>query len=183
MHDESYPTVAIDEKYIRVLKKSVPKTPGAAIDLFPPILVEIRTHPNSPFFINLGKEVEATYESLRTRKIETAKAVQKLIGISESIVKWKNEETEIGKDKYPLYEAMKLAVPEMEKQHSIAFINKLLAHLKSKNLLFKDWQAQRDIRRKVRAETRLMLLGEFKEYKNKIDDLTEGVFTALEGIK
>ncbi len=48
---------------------------------------------------------------------------------------------------------------------------------------FKDWQAQRDIRRKVRAETRLMLLGEFKDHKNKIDDLTEGVFTALEGIR
>lgn len=181
--DESYPTVAIDEKYIQVLKKSVPKTLGAAIDLFPPILIEIRSHPNSPFLINLGKEVETTYEKFRTRKLETAKAVQKLIVISERIVEWKNEEKEIGKDKYPLYEAMKLVIPKIEKQQSIVFINKLLAHLSSKNLLFKDWQAQRDIRRKVRAETRLMLLGEFKDHKGKIDDLTEGVFTAMEGIE
>ena len=130
-----------------------------------------------------AKEVEATYESLRTRKLETAKAVQKLIVISESIIKWKNEEKEIGKEKYPIYEAMKIVIPKMEKQPSIAFINKLLAHLNSKNLLFKDWQAQRDIRRKVRAETRLILLGEFKDHKGKIDDLTEGVFTALEGIE
>jgi len=181
--DESYPTVAIDEKYIQILKKSVPKTLGAAIDLFPPILVEIRSHPNSPFFINIGREVEATYEKFRTRKLETAKAVQKLIRISESIIKWKIEEKEIGKDRYPLYEAMKIVVPAIEKQHTITFIKKLLTHLTNKNLLFKDWQAQRDIRRKVKAETRLMLLAEFKDHKNKIDDLTEGVFTALEGIK
>jgi len=180
--DEGYPTVAIDEKYIQFLKKKAPKTIGAAIDIFPPILVEIRSHPNSPFFINLGKEVETTYGKFRTRKLETAKAVQQLVEISKRIVEWKNEEEEIGKDRYPLYEAIKIVIPKMEKQQSIAFINKLLAHLNSKNLLFKDWQAQRDIKRKVRAETRLMFLGEFKDYKSKIDDLTEGVFTALEGL-
>jgi len=180
--DESYPTVAIDEKYIQILKKSAPKTRGAAIDLFPPVLIEIRNHPNSPFFINLGKEVETTYEKLRTRKLETAKAVQKIVEISKRMVEWKKEEQEIGKDKHPIYEAIKIVIPRMEKQHSKEFINKLLSHLRSKNLLFKNWQAQRDIRRKVRAETRLMLLGEFKDHKGKIDDLTEGVFTALEGI-
>jgi len=114
---------------------------------------------------------------------KTAKAVQKILDISKRIVEWKNEEKEMGKDKHPLYEAIKIIIPKTQKQQSIAFIKKLLAHLGSKNLLFKDWQAQRDIRRKVRAETRLMLLGDFKDHKSKIDDLTEGVFTALEGIK
>ena len=180
--DESYPTVAIDEEYIKLLKKLVPKTSGAAIDLFPPMIVETRNHPNSPFFINLGKEVERVYEELRSKKIETAKAVQKIIDFSGKIIEWKTEEEEIGKKKYPLYEAIKLVVPEIEKQKSISFIGNLLGQLETRNFLFKGWQNQRDIRRKVRAETRLMLLKEYKENKNKLDDLTDGIFVALEGI-
>jgi type I restriction enzyme R subunit len=180
--DESYPTVAIDEEYIKLLKKLAPKTSGAAIDLFPPMLIEVRNHPNSPFFINLGKEIERVYEEFRTRKIETAKAVQKLLEFSGNIVEWKKEEKEIGKKKYPLYEAIKLVIPQIEKQKSKAFIANLLGQLTTRNLIFKGWQSQRDIRRKVRAETRLLLLKEFREHKNKLDDLTEGIFIALEGI-
>jgi hypothetical protein len=37
-----------------------------------------------------------------------------------------------------------------------------------------------DIRRKVKAETRLTLLSGFKEHKNKIDDLTDKLAEALE---
>ena len=42
---------------------------------------------------------------------------------------------------------------------------------------------QRDVRRKVRAEIRLLLLSNFRNYRDKIDELTEGIFGALEGVK
>ncbi len=180
--EDAYPTVSVDEKYIEVLKKSPPKTIGAAMDVLTNIQHEVRTHPTSPFFINLSKEVERTYEELRNRKIETGEAVRKLLDISERIIEWKREEKEIGKDKYPLYEAIKDIIPEVEKQRVIGFIDDLLIHLRKEKLLFKGWQLQRDIRRKVKAETRLLLLSKFRDYKDKIDDLTEGVFGALEEI-
>jgi len=181
--DEAYPTVSVDEKYIEVLRKSAPKTIGAAIDVITNIQHEARLHPTSPFFIDLSKEVERTYEDLRNRRIETEEAVQRLLAISEKIVKWKREEEEIGKDKYPLYEAIKNILPEIEKQEAISFIDSLFAHLEKKNLLFKGWQLQRDIRRRVKAEIRLLLLSKFRNYKSKVDELTEGIFGALEGIR
>ena len=127
-----------------------------------------------------AREVERAYEQLRTRKLETQEAIQKMVTFSQKIVEWKKEESEIGKEKYPLYEAIKIVLPETDKQKTIGFIAKLLAHLESRKLLFKNWQNQRDIRRKVKAETRLMLLSEFKEHKNKIDDLTDEIINALE---
>ena len=181
--DDAYPTVSIDEKYIEILKKSAPKTIGAAIDIITNIQHEARIHPTSPFFIDLSKEVERTYEELRTRRIETREAVQRLLNISERIVKWKREEEEIGKDKHPLYEAIKSILPNIEKQRAIAFIDNLSTHLENKKLLFKGWQMQRDVRRKVRAETRLLLLSKFRNYRDKIDELTEGIFGALEEIR
>jgi type I restriction enzyme R subunit len=180
--EDAYPTVSVDEKYIEVLRKSPPKTIGAAIDVLTNIQHEIRTHPTSPFFINLCKEVERTYEELRNRKIETVEVVQKLLDISEKIIEWKKGEEEIGKDKYPLYEAIKNIIPQVERQRVLDFIDNLLIHLRRENLLFEGWQLQRDIRRKVKAETRLLLLSKFRDYKGKIDDLTEGVFGALEEI-
>jgi len=42
---------------------------------------------------------------------------------------------------------------------------------------------QRDVRRKVRVETRLLLLSKFRNYRDKIDELTEGIFGALEEIR
>jgi type I restriction enzyme R subunit len=181
--DETYPTLSVDEKYIEILKKSAPKTIGAAIDVITDVLHEARMHSNSPFFINLSREVEQTYEELRTRKIETEKAVQRLLHFSERIVEWKREEKEIGKDKYPVYEAIKNVLPEINRQKAIVFINSLSVHLEKRKFLFKGWQQQRDVRRKVKAETRLLLLSEFKNYKNKVDELTDGIFSALEGIR
>jgi type I restriction enzyme R subunit len=180
--EDAYPTVSVDEKYIEVLKKSPPKTIGAAMGILTNIQHEVRTHPTSPFFINLRKEVERTYEELRNRKIETGEVVQKLLDISKKIIEWKKEEEEIGKDKYPLYEAIKNIIPQVERQRVIDFIDNLLIHLRKEKLLFEGWQLQRDIRRRVKAETRLLLLSEFRDYKDKIDDLTEGVFGALEGV-
>jgi hypothetical protein len=173
----------VDEKYIEVLKKSAPKTIGAAIDVITNIQHEGRMHPNSPFFIDLSKEVEKTYEELRNRKIETGIAVQRLLQFSKRIVEWKKEEKEIGKDKYPVYEAIKSSLPEIDRQETVTFINNLSSHLEKKKLLFKGWQLQRDIRRKVKAEIRLLLLSEFRKYKSKIDELTEKIFSALEGIR
>jgi type I restriction enzyme R subunit len=178
--DTTYQPLAIDQKYIELLKKTAAKPIGAPIDLIPSILVEARQHPNSPFFINLGREVERAYEQLRTRKLETQEAIQKMVAFSQRIVEWKKEESEIGKEKYPLYEAIKIVLPETDKQKTIAFITRLLTHLESRRLLFKNWQNQRDIKRKAKAETRLMLLSEFKEHKNKIEDLTDEIINALE---
>ncbi|MCP8308591.1 MAG: HsdR family type I site-specific deoxyribonuclease [archaeon] len=181
--DDAYPTVGVDEGYIEILKRSVPKTIGAAIDVITNIQHESKIHSSSPFFMNLSKEVEMTYEELRARKIEIGEAVQRLLSISEKIVEWKREEKEIGKDKYPIYEALKIVLPKIEKQKAITFINNLLTHLEKKRLLFKGWQLQRDVRRKVMAEIRLMLLSEFRDYRSKVDELTEGIFGALEGMR
>jgi len=178
--NRTYQPLPIDQKYIELLRKTTPTSVGAPIDLFPHILNETRLHPNSPFFINLRREVEKAYEELRTRKIETQEALQKMLNFSHKITEWKKEEAEIGKDKYALYEAIKITLPDTDKQKAVTFINKLLTHLENNKLLFKNWQQQRDIKRKVKAETRLLLLSTFKENKNKIDDLTEETVNALE---
>lgn len=181
--DDIYPTISVDGKYIEALKKSPPKTIGAAIDVITNIQHEARSHPSSPFFIDLSKEVEKTYEELRNRRIEIGEAVQRVIDISERIEEWKRERREIGKDKHPIYEAIKSILPKIEKQRAISFIDNLLKHLQNKKLLFKGWQQQREVRRKVRAEIRFMLLSNFGNYRDKIDELTEGIFRALERIE
>jgi len=181
--EDTYPIVAIDEKYIQTLKKTTPGTAGAAIDILTNAQHEIKTHPTSPFFISLSTEVERTYDELRTRKIKTEEAIQKLFTLCEKIAKWKKEEKEIGKDTYPIYEAIKTVLPNLEKQKAVNFTKNLLTHLQNKKLIFKGWQQQRDIRRKIRAEIRLQLLSQFRQYRNKIDDLMEGIFEALETTK
>lgn len=181
--DDIYPTVSIDEKYVEALRKSTPKTLGAAIDVLTTIQHEVRIHPDSPFFINLSGDVENTYEELRARKVDTAQAVRKLLDFSQKIAQWKAEEQEIGKEKYPIYEAIKTVVPRMGKEKAVDFANNLLARLEGKGLIFKSWQLQRDVRRKVKAEIRVSLLSKFRNYKSKIDELTDKVSEALEGIK
>jgi len=181
--DDTYPTLSVDENYVEALKKSAPRTVGAAIDVITNIQHEARIHSNSPFFISLSKEVEKTYEELRTRKIETAEAARKVLNFTEKIAQWKKEEKEIGRDKYPLYEGLKTVIPDQEKQRAIACVNSLISHLEKGGLLFKGWQLQRDVRRKVKAEIRLVLLSEYKDYRSKIDELTERMFAALEGVR
>ncbi|GAJ07697.1 unnamed protein product, partial [marine sediment metagenome] len=87
------------------------------------------------------------------------------------------------KDKYPLYEALKTVLPDEEKQRAITFINHLMDYLEKSGLLFEKWQLQRDVRRKVKSETRLLLLSEYREHRNKIDELTEQLFGAMEEMK
>lgn len=181
--DEAFPIVSVDEKYIEYLRKTVPKGIGPAIDVIGNDRNEVRKHLNSPFFLNLSKEVEKAYRELINRKAETKEVSQKLIEISERIVEWKREEEQIGKDKYPIYEAMKIMLPDVDKQRLVSTINDIIIHLKSLMLLFEGWQIQRGVRQKVRTEIRLQLLIRFKDYRNKIDDLTEAIFFALEGMK
>jgi len=180
--ERRYPTISIDERYVEWIKKTMPKSIGAAIDLGAIVRRETETHSSSPFFIRLSKEVEDILEKMRSRKIETEHAIKKLITICEKIVKWKQEEKEIGKEKYPLYEVIMSVIPTLEKNRVVSFIDLLLSHLRERKLIFKGWQLQRDVRRRVRAEIRLLLLSKFKDYKHKIDELTEKVFDALEEI-
>jgi len=181
--EDTYPTLSIDAEYVEALKKSKPKTMGAAIDVITNVQHEVRMHSGSPFFINLSREVERTYEELRARKIDTEEALTKALDFSERIAQWKSEEKEIGKDKYPMYEALKTALPDVEKQKAIAFVNHLSDHLEKSGLLFEGWQLQRDVRRKVKSETRLLLLSEYKEHRDRIDELTEQLFGAMEGMQ
>jgi len=177
--EEKYPTVSIDESYVEAIKKSAPKTVGAAIDILTNIRHEARMHPTSPFFRSLREEVERAYEELRHRKTVTEETIQKISGFAKRIVEWKKEREEIGKDRYPIYEAIKSILPDIEKKKVISFIDTLLTHLRRRKLLFKGWQQQRDVRRKVKGEIRLLLLSRFKDRRSKIDDLMESVFRAL----
>jgi hypothetical protein len=181
--EDMYPTVNVDQKYVEALRKSTPKTLGAAIDVLTAIQHEVRSHPSSPFFINLSREVEKTYEELRNRKATTAQAIKKLLEFSETIAKWKQEQREIGKEKYPIYEAIKVVIPEIAKERALDFVNLLLSRLESNGLIFRGWQVQRDVRRKLKAEIKVLLLSRLKDYKNRADELTEKVFEALEGIE
>ena len=70
----------------------------------------------------------------------------------------------------------------MDKQRALVFIDELLTRLRSRKLLFEGWQMQREVRRKVKAEIHLLLLSKFKDYRKKIDDLTENIFRALEEV-
>jgi type I restriction enzyme R subunit len=181
--EKKYPTIVIDENYLRTIKKTAPKGIGAAIDIATNLQHEAGLHPTSPFFIDLSKEVENTYERLRNRKIETEKGIEKLKAYCERVTEWKREMDEVGKDKYPVYEAIKLVLPDLEKKRTIDFINELISHLENRKLVFPGWKLQRDVRRKVKEEIRIKVISRFKDYKNKIDDLTEKTFGALEGLK
>ncbi|MEM2983423.1 MAG: HsdR family type I site-specific deoxyribonuclease, partial [Candidatus Bathyarchaeia archaeon] len=181
--DKTYPTIEVNEEYIQILRKITPKTTGGAIDIMSTIIHEARSHPTSPFFLNLSREVEETYRDLRTRKIKTEEAIKKLLEYANRIAGWKREEKEIGADKYPIYESLKTILPEIEKQTALSFTNNLLNNLQKKGLTFKGWQIQRDVRRRVRAEIRLLLLREFKEHRDRIDELEEGIFKSLEGLR
>lgn len=178
--EKKYPTVTIDENYLRALKKSGSKGMGAAIDIAANLRHEAGFYRNSPFFINLVREVEATYEKLRDKKLETEKGIKKLREFCEKVADWKREMGEIGEEKYPIYEAIKLVLPDLDKNKVIDFVDELQAHLENKKLVFPGWQLQRDVRRKVKEEIRIKLISRFKNYRNKIDDLTEKVFAALE---
>jgi tRNA A22 N-methylase len=83
-------------------------------------------------------------------------------------------------DKHPIYETIKALIPTVEKQKIVNFSTNLLNNLKQQKLLFEGWQKQREARRKIKMEIRVQLLSQLKEYKDKIDELTEKIFETLE---
>jgi hypothetical protein len=180
--DDSFPTVAIDKEYIEALKKSKPTSIGAAIDILTNIQHEGKTHQQSPFFRSLTKEVQKTCDDLRAKKIEIKEAIQKAFDFSAKIGEWKKQKEKVGEDKYPIYEAVKSVIPDADDSKTIAFSTDLLNHLKGKKLLFDGWNKQRDVRRRIKAEMRFLLLSKFKEYKSKIDELEDAMFASLEGM-
>lgn len=178
--EKRYPTIEIDDNYLEVLKKSKPKGIGAAIEIATNLGHEGGLHPKSPFFIDLSKEVEEIYEKLRQKKIETEKGIARLRELLKKVVEWKKEREKIGEDKHSIFEAIMATTPELQKERGIDFAGNLLSLLKGKKLIFSGWKFQRDIRRKIRGEIRIMLILKFKNHKGKIDDLTEKVFEAIE---
>jgi type I restriction enzyme R subunit len=180
--DDSFPIVAIDKEYIEALKKSKPTSIGAAIDILTNIQHEGKTHQQSPFFRSLTKEVQKTCDELRAKKIEIKEAIQKAFDFSAKIGEWKKQKEKVGEDKYPIYEAVKSVIPDADDSKAIAFSTDLLSHLKGEKLLFDGWHKQRDVRRRIKAEMRILLLSKFKEYKSKIDELEDAMFAALESM-
>lgn len=178
--DDSYPVVTIDKNYIEALRKTPPKDISAAIDVLASIRHEAKAHPESPFFRSLVQAVEQTLEELRTRKIDTEEAVRRITTFSKHIVEWKRKRKEIGADKYPYYEVIKSVIPDSDDQKVIKFVSELLERLHSKDLLFKGWQQQRDVRRKIKSEIKLLLLARLKDYRNRVDQLKEEIFNTLE---
>ncbi|MFW6159908.1 MAG: type I restriction endonuclease subunit R [Acidobacteriota bacterium] len=179
--EKQYPTVEIDDKYLEALKRTAPKSLGAAIDIATNLIEEIKEHPTSPFFINLRGEVELIYKKLREKKEATEQEIKMLRERCKRVVDWKKEKEEIGEELHPLYEAMKETIPELQKKRIIDFTNDLLSHLKTKKFLFSGWQYQREMRRKVRGEIRIILLSRMKNHRDEIDHLTDNIFKALEG--
>uniref|UniRef100_A0A7C2PKE6 Type I restriction enzyme endonuclease subunit n=1 Tax=candidate division WOR-3 bacterium TaxID=2052148 RepID=A0A7C2PKE6_UNCW3 len=177
--EDNYPILPIDDKYIERIKHEKPTT-GAAIDILTNIQRQAKAHPTSPFFISISADVMKTYEELRNRKIQTEEAIQKALTICQKITEWQKEEEEIGKDKHPIYETIKALIPATEKQKIVNFATNLLNNLKQQKLLFEGWQKQREARRKIKMEIRVQLLSQLKEYKDKIDELTEKIFETLE---
>jgi len=178
--DDSYPTVEIDTDYILSLKKSPPKDIGAAIDVVATVERETGRRPESRFMLNLSRDVSRTYKNLRDRKIGTEEAVKNALKVSEQIVLWKKDEETMGKERHAIYEAFQSIIPDIGSAVTLEFATRLLDKLKASGLLFDGWQQQRDVRRKVMAETRLMLLSEFKGYRSRMDELTEAIYLALE---
>lgn len=176
-----YPVVTIDEKYVKAIRG---KDPGlsAAIDIVGDIQGEIRRRVGSPFFGSISSQVRHLYEELGQKGTKTNEVLKKLIGLTEQIAQRNREEQEVGVERYPIYEALKLELPSIDKQNATDFADNLTSGLKSQKLLFKGWQQKREIRRRVREEIRIRLL-RLKDARPKVDKLTDAVFNALEGMR
>jgi type I restriction enzyme, R subunit len=179
---KKYPVVTIDENYVRAIRGKAPGL-SAAIDIIGDIQGEIRRRPGSPFYGSISEQVKHLYDELGRKGSQTTKILAKLTGITEQIAQRNREEKEVGTERYPIYEALKTVVTDIDKGKAVDFADYLTTGLKSQKLLFRGWQQKRDIRRKVKEEVRIQLLGRIKEARPKIDKLTDAVFNALEGMK
>ncbi len=182
--NQEYPAVNIDESFIETIRRLGNPSVGAAVDVISNLQREARKYPNSPFFINISKQIENAYNDLRTRKTNVDEVMQRALDITTKMVERKKEEQKTGKEIYSIYEMIQNVTPDVPREKAIEFSDKLLNHLRTSKLLFKGWQEQREVRRRIKAEIRLKLLSEFKgRSQDVIDNLMDGVFTALEGMR
>jgi type I restriction enzyme R subunit len=181
--ERKYPILTIDEDYLEVIRRKSPSGISAAIDIIADIQNEARQRQTSPFFGRISDQVRGIYEELRLRKAETKDLISRLLHIAEQIAEWKREEKEIGSDRFAIYETLKSNLPEISKEAGISFATKLLERLRDQKLLFKSWQQKKDVRRKVKEEIRVLLLGNFKEARGRLDELTENLFRSLEAMR
>ncbi|MBC7328465.1 HsdR family type I site-specific deoxyribonuclease, partial [bacterium] len=151
--EKSYPILEIDDELLKKLGSISRDDPSGVIEVIANVRRGITNlvneHPSSYFLSNLRQEIEAVYEALRFRKIEVEEAYNRIKELSEEVIKWKDEEKEIGKEKHPIYEAIKSKLPNKEKGEILQFVDSLLSHLRDKKLLFNGWHLQKSVRMDV----------------------------------
>ncbi|MBC7330553.1 HsdR family type I site-specific deoxyribonuclease [bacterium] len=180
--ERAFPTLEINQEFIKHLQSQVQKNLGSAIDAITSMQKDVRTqlasHPSSSFLLNLSKEIEATYEALRLKRLRVEEAYERILEFAKQISDWKQEEKEIGKDKHPIFEAIKSRLPQVEKEKVLDFVNRLLSTLRDKKLLFKGWYLQKSVSVQVRIEVRIRLLSWLKD-RAYDEELINGLHTAI----
>lgn len=159
--EDSYPTLSIDEEFIEKVKemiKSKNVNRAAAIDVLKNIEVEARKHTSSLFFYSLLDDIKKAHQELIDRKTTTEEVLAKALEISDKIMKRKEEENEIGRDIFPIYENLRILIPEIRKEEAIEKCKELIEKLKKEQLLFKDWYSRVSILNRVKEEVVLWLL-------------------------
>jgi predicted ATPase with chaperone activity len=188
--DRAFPTLEINQEFIKRLQSEAQKNLSSAIDAITivqnDVITQLTNHPSSSFLLKLSKEIEETYELLRFRIVRVEKAYEKILKFARQISDWKQEEEEIGRDKHPIYEAIKSLLPEMDKEKILDFVNKLLTTLRDKKLLFKGWYLQKGVSQKLRGEVRICLVGWLKDRaydKELVDGLLDAIMEALKEVE
>lgn len=174
--NNAYPIKEIDGEFINAIK-SGNNSMGFAIDIISNLVIEVKKHQSSPFYLNLRKRVEQAYEDLRSRKRKVEDIIMEMSDLANKVVERKREEESIGSDVYSIYEVLQDKLANVKKDELIEFSRDLLEHLKKNDLLFKGWQKQLIVRRDVKKEIRIKLL-KFRNDTN-IDELLDSIFTLL----
>jgi len=188
--DRAFPTLEINQEFIKRLQSEAQKNLSSAIDAITIVQHDVATqlanHPSSSFLSRLSKEIEATYEALRLKRLKVEEAYERILEFAKQISDWKQEEKEIGRDKHPIYETIKTLLPEMDKEKILDFVNKLLTTLRDKKLLFKGWYLQKAVSTDVRRESRICLVGWLKDRaynKELVDGLLDAIMEALKEVE
>jgi hypothetical protein len=119
------------------------------------------------------------------KRLKVEEAYERILEFAKQISDWKQEEEEIGRDKHPIYEAIKTLLPEMDKEKILDFVNKLLTTLRDKKLLFKGWYLQKGVSQELRREARICLVGWLKDRaydKELVDGLLDAMMEALKEV-
>jgi len=179
---QEYPSIQIDENFLRVLKGNKTRDISIALDIYASILKEIKKYNNIPFFLHLREEVERAYEELRRKRENVSQFIELAYDYSSRIVEWKKNEERLGSRVHRIYEYMGNVITiDKDNDVIIEFARKLTEELEAEELLFKGWNEKYDARRAVRKKIRISLLERFKDTdkKDKIDDMLDAIFKAL----